>query len=102
MAAMEFEYHDGADLSSQRTVELAQPLTRPSHGPSPFEVSLKTFPMQPWTSRSSNLSQWFNYGLNPTTWTQYCLRQTKLLETSEAKFGPTAVVIAAGTQQRRK
>ena len=71
--------------------QLTVPLTRPSAGPSPFEVSLKTYPVQPWTSKTSGLSQWFNYGLNPTTWTQYCLRQMQLFEASKTKFGPAAV-----------
>ena len=85
----------GRSGSASATVAaLGAPLTRPAAGPSPFEVSLKTYPMQPWTARTSGLSQWFNYGLNPTTWTQYSLRQMQLLEASNAKFGAAG---ASGT-----
>jgi hypothetical protein len=84
MAEVNFfcEEDDGA---IQKAVVIQGPLVRPSAGPSPFEVSLKTYPMQPWTARStSGLSQWFNYGLNPTTWTQYSLRQMQLFERAHA------------------
>lgn len=51
---------------------------RPARGPSPFEVSLFSYNMQPWNNRNADLRQWFNFGLNPTTWTQYSLMQIKL------------------------
>ena len=62
------------------TAEAAQILVemkRPSAGPSPFDVSLGTYPMQPWTNKNANLRQWFNYGLNPSTWSTYALDQLK-------------------------
>jgi hypothetical protein len=63
-------------------------LSRPTKGPNLFEVSLNTYPMQPWTSRSQ-LSQWFNYGFNPTTFTRYSIQQTKLFAESKLKhFDP--------------
>lgn len=40
-----------------------------------FGVPLHMYPYQPWTSRTNNLAQWFNYGLTPATWTAYAQRQ---------------------------
>jgi hypothetical protein len=54
------------------------PIQRPSNGPSPFEVPLTAYSTQPWTNRNVDLSQWFNYGLNPKTWTLYCVEQMRL------------------------
>lgn len=59
---------------------LHQPLQRPSTGPSPFEVGLFSYPIQPWTNRNAQLSQWFNYGLNPATWSRYALTQISLYQ----------------------
>ncbi len=81
---------------------LAAPLVRPSQGPSPFEVSLKTYSMQPWTAKGAHLRQWFNYGLNPTTWTQYSLRQMELLAASKAAFGPESAAPPQAKQRRTK
>lgn len=52
---------------------------RVGNGPSPFEVSLTTYPMQPWTNKNANLSQWFNYGLNPATWSRHACEQASIL-----------------------
>lgn len=52
-------------------------LVKPSSGPGPFDVSLGTYPMQPWTNKNANLKQWFNYGFNPSTWSTYALEQQK-------------------------
>ena len=38
-----------------------------------FQVSLTSYPMQPWTNKNVDLKQWFNYGLNPSTWSKYCI-----------------------------
>jgi hypothetical protein len=54
--------------------------TRRSNGPSPFEVSLTNYPNQPWISNNVKLNQWFNYGLNPVTWSRYCLKQMNSVE----------------------
>ena len=56
-----------------------------SAGPCPFEVSLKTYPMQPWTNKNVDLSQWFNYGLNPSTWASYCVAQMNLYHEAQKK-----------------
>jgi hypothetical protein len=50
--------------------------------PSPFEVPLSMYMMQPWNNRNVNLQQWFNYGLTPATWTTYCRTQMDLLHKS--------------------
>lgn len=59
-------------------------MQRPSNGPSPFEVSLNSYSLHPWTSRNADVSQWFNYGLTPTTWTEYAVQQTRLWKASLA------------------
>ena len=59
------------------------PLIKQGLGPSPFEVSLTTYPMQPWTNRNVNLRQWFNYGLNPATWTKYAINQMALFTSTQ-------------------
>lgn len=63
--------HD--DIAKQQQAVLVQ-----RSGPSPFDISLKNYPYQPWTSLNADLRQWFNYGLNPTTWAAYCVEQQKL------------------------
>lgn len=65
-------------------IEIVKPknLKRPSSGPSPFEISLMTYPVQPWINRKVNLNQWFNYGLNPTTWTKYAISQINIFNES--------------------
>ena len=50
-----------------------------------FEVSLNSYPLQPWLHAKTNLNQWFNYGLNPTTWTRFSLQQIKLFKENEMK-----------------
>lgn len=55
-------------------------LTKPSVGPSPFEVGLASYPIQPWTNRNAKLSQWFNYGFNPATWSKYSLAQIAMYQ----------------------
>jgi hypothetical protein len=44
--------------------------------PNMFSVPLSAYAYQPWSTRATNTSQWFNYNLNPTTWAQYCQFQT--------------------------
>ena len=61
------------------------PLVKPFSGPTPFEVSLTSYPMQPWTNRNASLNQWFNYGLNPSTWTRYAIQQMALYAGQENK-----------------
>jgi len=51
---------------------------RPTVGPSIFEVSLNNYPVQPWLNPRAPLSQWFNYGFNPATFTRYAMQQTNL------------------------
>lgn len=78
-AATEFELEDTAVAARPVAApKPVKPLARPSAGPSPFEVSLTTYPMQPWHARNADLSQWFNYGLNPSTWSKYAHEQTQL------------------------
>ena len=55
-------------------------LIKPSVGPSPFEVGLASYPIQPWTNRNAKLSQWFNYGFNPATWSKYSLAQIAMFQ----------------------
>ena len=55
-------------------------LSKPSAGPSPFEVGLASYPIQPWTNRNAKLSQWFNYGFNPATWSKYSLAQIAMYQ----------------------
>ena len=57
-------------------------LKRTGIAPSPFEISLMTYPTKPWENKMSNLSEWFNYGFNPTTWTKYCIDQMTLFKAS--------------------
>ena len=58
-------------------------LTRPNVGPSPFEVSLFSYKTQPWMNKNVDLTQWFNYGLNPMTWTKYSIQQIELFNYSK-------------------
>ena len=44
--------------------------------PNIFNVPLESYAYQPWSTRGSYLSQWFNYGLTPTTWSAYATMQT--------------------------
>jgi hypothetical protein len=76
---IDYEYADGG---AQEKVEIPKGLTRSGICPSPFEISLMTYPSKPWTNRNTNLSEWFNYGFNPTTWTKYCLEQIHIFKTS--------------------
>lgn len=62
------------------------PLVKQGQGPSPFEVSLTSYPMQPWANRNVNLRQWFNYGLNPATWTKYAMEQMAMFKAAEANL----------------
>ena len=55
-------------------------LGRPTTGPNVFEVALSNYPVQPWLNSNANLSQWFNYGFNPSSFTRYCIQQTKLYQ----------------------
>lgn len=50
---------------------------------SPFEIPLDAYTMKPWNNRNVNLSQWFNYGLNPHTWTTYAHRQMAIYKKSK-------------------
>jgi hypothetical protein len=61
-----------------RTLDLSKPTV--------FSVPLSLYAYQPWSNRHPNLSQWFNYGLTPTTWTAYCQQQLTL---SANKHGST-------------
>ena len=58
-------------------------LGRPTVGPSVFDVSLNTYPVQPWINPTAQMSQWFNYGFNPATFTRYALQQTRLSQQSQ-------------------
>lgn len=58
-------------------------IRRVGRGPSPFEVSLTTYPMQPWTNKNANLSQWFNYGFNPATWSRHACEQVEILKSNK-------------------
>jgi hypothetical protein len=69
-----------SDVDIDTTEKTVQAMKRPTNGPSPFDVSLGTYPMQPWTNKNANLRQWFNYGLNPSTWSTYALDQLKKYE----------------------
>lgn len=40
-----------------------------------FSVPLSAYAFQPWSNRHPNLSQWFNYGLTPSTWERYAADQ---------------------------
>ena len=60
-------------------------LQKPSAGPSPFDVSLMSYKSQPWMYRNAQLSQWFNYGLNPSTWSAYSVKQLELYAKHTAK-----------------
>lgn len=44
-------------------------------GPNIFTVPLQSYAYQPWSTRGSYLSQWFNYNFNPATWTAYASHQ---------------------------
>lgn len=75
--------------------QTAAALKKPSAGPTPFQVSLASYTLHPWTSRNADLSQWFNYDLNPASWTQYCIEQMRIWnnghnrnETNDAATGP--------------
>lgn len=63
------------------------PMTRPSNGPSPFEVPLQAYTLSPWTSRNADHAQWFNYGLSPPTWTQYAKEQMRQFYATSSKAG---------------
>jgi hypothetical protein len=39
--------------------------------PTVFTVPLDAYAFQPWFNHHPQLSQWFNYGLTPATWTTY-------------------------------
>lgn len=52
--------------------------------PNVFSVSLLSYPFQPWSNAHADVSQWFNYGLNPTTWAAYSLRQMQIYEFARA------------------
>lgn len=75
-----------ADISIEGSDTIIdEKLSRPTNGPAVFEVSLTSYPLQPWVHAKTNLNQWFNYGLNPTTWTRYSLQQIKLFKDSQLK-----------------
>jgi len=64
--------NDEDDINSlSKSVVYQKPFTATSV----FEVSLTSYPMQPWTNKNVDLTQWFNYGLNPSTWSKYCIDQ---------------------------
>jgi hypothetical protein len=65
-------------------------LKKPVDGPSMFEVGLASYPVQPWTNRNAKLSQWFNYGLNPATWSKYSLAQIAIYSRYKAASEPAA------------
>ena len=71
-------------------------LKKPVDGPSMFEVGLASYPVQPWTNRNAKLSQWFNYGLNPATWSKYSLSQIAMYQ----RFKATQDVVTAKPQAR--
>lgn len=50
--------------------------------PTLFSVSLLSYPFQPWSNAHADVTQWFNYGLNPTTWAAYSLKQLHIYETA--------------------
>jgi len=78
--------NEDADILIEGTDDFQVPkLKRPTNGPSVFEVSLNSYPLQPWLHAKTNLNQWFNYGLNPTTWTRFSLQQLKLFKENELK-----------------
>jgi hypothetical protein len=73
------------DIVADETPEIKSKLGRPTVGPSVFDVSLNTYPVQPWINPKAQMSQWFNYGFNPATFTRYALRQTELYKTNSVK-----------------
>ena len=70
------------DETSKKTVQRVEGLTRGGPAPSPFEVPLSMYLMQPWNNRNVNLQQWFNYGLTPATWNSYCIQQMEVYKCS--------------------
>jgi hypothetical protein len=72
----------------EEELQIPNGLQRSGIGPSPFEISLFSYSTQPWTNRNANLSEWFNYGFNPTTWTKYCLEQINIFNISNAPAKP--------------
>lgn len=55
------------------------------NAPNVFNVPLATYAFQPWGNRHPNLSQWFNYGLTPATWTAYCQQQLRMAAACQNK-----------------
>ena len=43
-----------------------------------YDADLDGFEDKPWRKPGSDLSDYFNFGFNETTWRQYCQRQTTL------------------------
>lgn len=76
------------DEPKQQAAPVA-PMKRPSNGPSPFEVSLSSYTLHPWSARSADLSQWFNYGFTPASWSAYAYQQVRLFHESQKSSGPT-------------
>jgi hypothetical protein len=75
---------DEIDIEIEDTTQETQILyTKPFDALCPFEVSLTSYSMQPWTNRNVDLSQWFNYGFNPSTWSKYCMEQLQYLKKNE-------------------
>lgn len=79
---MDTDYNYFINESVADSTEIPKGLQRSGIGPSPFEISLMTYKLSPWTNRSVVLNEWFNYGFNPTTWTQYCLKQMMIFKKS--------------------
>lgn len=75
---------DDEDVVAVLPTTFVERLGRGGPGPSPFEVGLSTFPVQPWTNHNADPSQWFNYGMNPATWSKYALQQLKVWESYKA------------------
>ena len=69
----------------QDEAQRAKPLVKPFHSASPLEVSLTSYPMQPWTNKNVDLKQWFNYGFNPSTWSKYCIEEMAKSQQSSSK-----------------
>jgi len=62
----------------ENVAEVPLNVQRPYASINPFEVSLTSYSYQPWTNKHVDLTQWFNYGLNPSTWSKYCLKQIEI------------------------
>jgi hypothetical protein len=70
-------------IQEQDEVPTIAGLRKPFDGACPFEIPLDAYTMKPWNNRNVNLSQWFNYGLTPATWTVYANRQMAMYKKSK-------------------